>query len=208
MATISTARRRAAHLGPERRRPQVLDAALAVFAERGYEGASMEAIAERAGVSKPVVYDCYAAKDELFRALLEREEQRLLEEIAEHLPERPGEDPGQTLVACLTAFLSAVAASPDAYRVILGAGSASAIARRIERGRALQVDAVTALVGRWLLEIGADEVDDARLAAYLLVGLAEGAVRALLAEPERFSPETVATAITRLEGVWAGGSPA
>src|SRR4051794_29826353 len=74
----ATHRKRAAHLGPERRRPQVLDAALELFLERGYEGTSMEAVAGAAGVTKPVVYACFAGKDELFRALLRREEERIL----------------------------------------------------------------------------------------------------------------------------------
>jgi AcrR family transcriptional regulator len=71
-------RRRATHLGPERRRPQVLDAALELFLKRGYEGTSMQAVADQAGVTKPVVYACYSSKDALFRALLEREENRIL----------------------------------------------------------------------------------------------------------------------------------
>ena len=77
-------RKRAAHLGPERRRPEVLDAALELFLEHGYDGTSMQAVADEAGVTKPVVYACFAGKDELFRALLAREEQRIL-----------GRDPGR-----------------------------------------------------------------------------------------------------------------
>src|SRR5881275_911507 len=79
-------RQRAAHLGPERRRPLVLDAAFGLFVERGYEGTSMEAIAAAAGVTKPVVYDCFASKEELFAALLRREESRVLGQIAAALP--------------------------------------------------------------------------------------------------------------------------
>ena len=73
---------RAAHLGPERRRPMVLDAAFELFLEHGYDGTSMEAVARATGVSKPVVYACYPSKDELFKALLRREEERVLGEIA------------------------------------------------------------------------------------------------------------------------------
>ena len=40
----------------------ILDAAFAMFIERGYEGSSMDAIARKAGVTKPVIYDCYASK--------------------------------------------------------------------------------------------------------------------------------------------------
>ena len=74
MSSRSDRRERAQHLGPERRRPMVLDAALRLFTAAGYQGTSMEAIAEAAGVTKPVVYECYPSKAELFRALLERAE--------------------------------------------------------------------------------------------------------------------------------------
>src|ERR1700757_3387114 len=84
---------RAAHLGPHRRRPAILDAALEMVRERGYDGASMAEIARRAGVSKPVVYACFASKQDLFRSLLEREQGRLLGEIAAALPARPGAEP-------------------------------------------------------------------------------------------------------------------
>src|SRR5919108_5617565 len=80
-------RRRAAHLGPERRRPLVLDAAFDLFLAHGYEGTSMDAIARAAGVTKPVVYACYPSKEELFKALLRREETRVLGEIQGILPE-------------------------------------------------------------------------------------------------------------------------
>ena len=68
--TLRAPGRRAAHLGPERRRPMVLDAAFELFLEHGYEGTSMEAIARATGVTKPVVYACYPSKEELFKALL------------------------------------------------------------------------------------------------------------------------------------------
>ena len=78
--TETRRRKRAAHLGPERRRPLVLDAAHDLFLRNGFEGTSMDAIAAAAGVSKPVVYDCFASKDELFTAMLDREEERVLRE--------------------------------------------------------------------------------------------------------------------------------
>ena len=91
-------RKRAAHLGPERRRPEVLDAALKLFLERGYQGTSMEAIARAAGVTKPVVYACFPGKDELFRALLAREEERILGEIQAAFQGNDFGDPEQTLI--------------------------------------------------------------------------------------------------------------
>src|ERR671925_1626291 len=91
-------RKRAAHLGPERRRPEVLDAALQLFLEYGYDGTSMQQIGDRAGVTKPVVYACFPAKDELFRALLAREEERILSEIQAAFAQGQPSDPEQTLV--------------------------------------------------------------------------------------------------------------
>ncbi len=101
-------RKRAAHLGPERRRPQVLDAALDLFLEHGYEGTSMEAVARAAGVTKPVVYACFAGKDELFRALLRREEERILAEIESAFEGSDLNDPETTLIDGFTGFLRAV----------------------------------------------------------------------------------------------------
>lgn len=179
----------------------ILDAAFAVFLERGYEGASMEAIAREAGVTKPVVYDCYASKQELFTALLAREEQRILGQIAAALPARADEDIERTLADGLTAFLRAVSDSPAAYRVIfLGAGGGNAaIAERVQRGRAAQVDAIAMLAQAWLAARGADDPEQtARLIAHALVGAAEAAARAVLAEPERFQPDTIGPMLARL----------
>jgi AcrR family transcriptional regulator len=202
-AASPSRRERAAHLGPERRRPLVLDAALGLFLERGFDKTSMEAIAEAAGVTKPVVYACFPGKAELFEALLRREEERVLGEIQEALS-AAGDlgDPEEVLVEGLTAFLSAIAGSPDSYRVIfLGEGGVSAgVARRVRRGREMQVDAVAALARGWLngrrLEMDVDAA--ARLLAYEVVGLAESGARALLSEPETWSPETLGPALGRL----------
>jgi AcrR family transcriptional regulator len=59
---------------------------LEVYVERGYKGTSMQAVADAAGVTKPVVYECYPNKDELLLALLDREEQRLMKAIFKSLP--------------------------------------------------------------------------------------------------------------------------
>jgi AcrR family transcriptional regulator len=190
---------RAAHLGPERRRPMVLDTAFELFLERGYDGTSMEAIARALGVSKPVVYACYPSKEELFKALLRREEERVLAQIAAALPDAPEGDLEATLVEGFTGFLRAVAASPRAYRVIfLGEGANAAVARRIQRGRERQVEAV-AMLARPLLGDGPSEELDrsARLLGHLTVGLAEAGARALLSE-SGWTPETLGTTLGRM----------
>ncbi len=202
-------RRRAAHLGPERRRPLVLDAAFDLFLERGYEGTSMDAIAEAAGVTKPVVYDCFAGKEELFEALLEREERRVLAEIQQSLPaDAEVEDPEPLLRDGFTAFLGAVAASPDAYRIIfLGEGATAALAQRIQRARRDQTEAVAALARVWLE--GRDTETDldaaARLFATMVVGLAESGARAMLTDPQIWDPETLGRLLARMAAQGRGG---
>src|SRR3954462_5131299 len=99
---IKLKRKRAAHLGPERRRPEVLDAALKLFLKSGYDGTSMQAVADQAGVTKPVVYACFDSKDDLFRALLAREEERILAEIQGAFEDADLSDPKTTLVEGLT----------------------------------------------------------------------------------------------------------
>jgi AcrR family transcriptional regulator len=197
-------RARAAHLGPERRRPLVLDSAFELFLERGYEGTSMAAIADAAGVTKPVVYDCYPSKEELFSALLAREEERVLADIAEAIASalEEGGDLEQTLVRALTAFLSGVARSPDAYRIVfLGEGGANAaVARRAQRGRERQVEAIAALARPQLGGLAVDDELDARarLIGHVSVGLAEAGARAMLSDPERWTPEELGESLGRL----------
>ena len=133
-------RKRAAHLGPERRRPDLLDAALRLFLERGYDGTSMQAVADDAGVTKPVVYAAFDGKDALFRALLAREEERILAEIQGAFANADLTDPETTLTDGFTGFLRAVDESPKVYQLIfLGEGGGNAaVARRIQRGRRLR----------------------------------------------------------------------
>src|SRR5215204_964901 len=140
-APAETTRKRAAHLGPERRRPEVLDAALKLFLESGYDGTSMQAVADEAGVTKPVVYACFDSKDELFRALLAREEERIVGEIQGAFANADLSDPETTLIEGFTGFLRAVGDSPEVYRLIfLGEGGGNAaVAQRIQRGREQQV---------------------------------------------------------------------
>jgi AcrR family transcriptional regulator len=198
------ARKRAQHLGPERRRPQILDAALELFLENGYEGTSMQTVASASGVSKPVIYAAFDSKDALFRALLEREEQRILSDISEGFAGVDLEDPEKTLVDGFTAFLGAVAASPDVYRLIFfqeGGGNA-AVAERIEAGRTAQVQALATLARAWLEARHPDGTEDLdRLAALLgqiLVGLAEAGARTLLGDPEGWTPEALGKTLGRL----------
>jgi AcrR family transcriptional regulator len=199
-------RKRAAHLGPERRRPEVLDGALDLFLERGYEGASMQAVADRAGVTKPVVYACFPSKEKLFRALLRREEERILGEIQAAFGEADLADPERTLTGGFTAFLRAAAASPDVYRLIFlqEGGGNMAVARRIQRGRAAQVDALSLLARGWLeRDTGAKRTEGeldatARLLGNAIAGLAEAGARLLLSGVDDWTAESLGRELGKL----------
>ena len=156
----------------------------------------MEAVAEAAGVTKPVVYACYPGKAELFEALLRREEERCSARSARRCPPpATSTTPRRCSSEGFTAFLRAVAESPDAYRVIFLAegGVNAAVARRVRRGREMQVDAVASLARGWLegreTEIDVDAA--ARLVGHSVVALAESGARALLSEPESWTPESL-----------------
>jgi AcrR family transcriptional regulator len=198
-------RKRAEHLGPERRRPLLLDAALALFLEHGYDGTSMQAVADRAGVTKPVVYSAFESKDRLFRSLLAREEERILTEIGAAFEDTDLSDPERAMTDGFTGFLRAVDASPDFYRLIFlqeGGGNA-AVAGRFQRGRQRQVEALTALARSWLTmgEGKAKEAEADRLAHLLgesLVALGEAGARTLLGDPKAWTPESLGETLGRL----------
>jgi AcrR family transcriptional regulator len=77
----------------ESSRERLLEAAAKVFAERGYQAASIDEIAAAAGLSKGAVYWNFSSKDELFHALLEERIDRQLEETAEILRSAPTDRP-------------------------------------------------------------------------------------------------------------------
>jgi AcrR family transcriptional regulator len=98
------------------RREVIVQAATQVFAERGYRGASIDAIARRAGVSAPVIYDHFASKQDLHRGLLERHYAELRQIWHEQLA---GDEPAETRIArAFDAWFAYVQAHPYAWRML------------------------------------------------------------------------------------------
>src|SRR4051794_25930185 len=120
MATAPAKRRYAPRLPPEERREQLLDAAMGLIIDEGYGGVSMEGIARRAEVTKPVVYDQFGTLGGLLRALLEREESRAMGQLAQVVPALPADaDPDELLADRFGAFLRIVVENADTWRLIL-----------------------------------------------------------------------------------------
>lgn len=197
-------RRYAPRLPPEQRREQLLDAALSLIAENGYESVSMEGIAREAGVTKPVLYDLFGTLADLLDALLEREEERALLQLAELMPS-PSEDadPARVLVDGLDAFLRAIETRPDAWRVSLMPVEAmpGVVRRKVVRDRTRIARQLESIV-RWGVERLEVPISDVELLVETIIVLANEAGRQHLADPERYPRERF-TAFTAslLEGV-------
>lgn len=117
------------------RRELILQAAVAQFAERGYHAASMDGIAAAAGISKAVVYDHFASKQELYTVLLEKVRAEVDAAVAAAVA--PVEEGGEAQVrAAMEAFFRFVEDHPQACRLLFlevqSAEEAARIVRRID----------------------------------------------------------------------------
>jgi AcrR family transcriptional regulator len=98
------------------RREQLLDVGRSLFAERGYDGASVEEIALRAGVSKPVVYEHFGGKEGLYAVVVHREVERLLTSFTGALSAR---SPKRLLEQATLALLTYVEDETDGFRILV-----------------------------------------------------------------------------------------
>jgi AcrR family transcriptional regulator len=113
-------RKYAPRLPRDQRREQLLDAALAVLAGCGLHELSMEAVAEAAGVGKPVLYTAFGTRGELVDALLHREHQRGLEQVRAAMPDDLTVlGPTKAYASTVRAFLAAALDNPARWRLIL-----------------------------------------------------------------------------------------
>jgi AcrR family transcriptional regulator len=182
MAPIPGTRRRAPRLPIEVRREQVLDAALRIICARGYGAANMEAIARETGVAKTVVYEAYGGRGALLRALLEREERRILATLATDPP--PRGSPRDVLLAWVERGLRAVRESPDEWRLLLAPAveTPELVREHVDAGR----EVVLEHLRRLLRPLGPPDLE---LSARAVLAVAERAALDVLEDPETFTPE-------------------
>src|SRR5437763_7319464 len=98
------------------RREQLLDVGRTLFADKGFDGTSVEEIAEKAGVSKPVVYEHFGGKEGLYAVVVDREEHRLLDRVTESLS---GDHPRVLLEQAAGALLSYIETETDGFRILV-----------------------------------------------------------------------------------------
>src|ERR671929_1294792 len=89
-----TTRRNGRRMTGKERREQLVDIGRVLFAERGFDATSVEEIAAKAGVSKPVVYEHFGGKEGLYAVVVDRETGQLLDRITDSLV---GDDPRELL---------------------------------------------------------------------------------------------------------------
>jgi AcrR family transcriptional regulator len=97
------------------RRAQLIDVGRAVFAKRGYEGASMEEIADRAKVSKPIVYEHFGGKEGLYAVVVDREMDYVVRRIVEAIATGSARE---RVEQASLAFLNYVKDHPDGFAVL------------------------------------------------------------------------------------------
>jgi AcrR family transcriptional regulator len=102
--------------GPQRRE-QLLEVGRKLFAEKGFEGTSVEEIAAKAGVSKPVVYEHFGGKEGLYAVVVDREIRTLLDGITDAL--RAEATSRGLLEAAALALLDYVECSTDGFRILV-----------------------------------------------------------------------------------------
>lgn len=170
---------RGARLTRSARRAQLLDAALDVFADQGYHAAAMDEIAERAGVSKPVLYQHFPGKLELYRALLTTHTDVLVATVATALA--ASSDNEERVRGAVAAYFQVVAGDGRAHRLIFSADlrSEPEVAVLVDGAARRCIDIITDAV---TVDSGLDRAR-ARLLAVGLVGLSRIAAQYWLADP-------------------------
>lgn len=164
------------------RREQLLDAAKAVVAEDGFHGVSIEAVARRAGITRPIVYRHFEDLGALLDALVERETVRALAQLRQFMPRELGGDPREALLASLGGYLQAVESDPFTWRLMLvpPEGAPGLLGERIAAGRAAVI-----------AQLGAIGSPDPELTARALSAVADEAARLLLSDPARYPAQRV-----------------
>lgn len=176
----------------EQRREQLLDVTKQLVGERGgFHGVSIEAIARRAGITRPVVYGHFKDLDELLEAMLDRESARALGQLAAVLPRQwaSGADAREGLLAGLRGYLETVSADPVTWRLVLmpPEGAPQALRDRITQGREAIIAALAEMVRPGISPDNPSP--DPALTARLLSAISDEGARLTLTDPDEYPIE-------------------
>ena len=161
----------------ELRERQLIGLAEQLFAERGYRGTSMEELASRAGVTKPMVYELFGSKDGVFRACVDRAVGQMARSVAEAV--RAEAEPEARVRAGGLAFLRFAADNRVAWDLMSMGGQFAQQAVDIRRGQA-------ELIHELMLELAPEGVDERELeaAAWAVTAAYEGLAHWMWEHPD------------------------
>lgn len=180
------------------RRTQLLAAAREIFVAQGYHAAAMDDIADRAGVSKPVLYQHFPGKLELYLALLDESAADLAECLRAALSST--DDNSHRVAASIAAYFDFVDREGEAFRLVFETDLRNEPAVRERLGRNLQaaVDAIAETIAK---DTGAGP-EEAQLLSIGLAGLAEVSARWWLTSANRVPKEEAVRLLAAL--AWRG----
>ena len=195
------AQNRGARLPRNARRAQLLAAAQDIFAANGYHAAAMDEIAERAGVSKPVLYQHFPGKLELYLALLETHVDELVRRVTDAMESTT--DNKVRVRNAVAAYFDFVDGESQAFRLVFESDlrGEPVVQGAVERANEASVRAITATI---TADAGLDETR-ARLLAVGLVGVSQVAARAWLADKRPVPKEEAVALISTLAWKGIGG---
>jgi AcrR family transcriptional regulator len=177
------------------RERQMLAVAQSVFAERGFRAASVDAIAEGAEISKPMLYAYFGSKEGLYRACMQRSGSALADALDEAAAS--ASEPDQRLWAGLLAFFTFVEQEPEAWAILAGEPGAGGGALAVDGAEARRKIAAT--VSGLLRDAAAHEgADEAALAATEPLGLALVGAAESLSRWWQEHPDQPVEAVARL----------
>ena len=190
--------RTAPRMPREARRAQLIDAARSVFVAQGYHAAAMDDIADRAGVSKPVLYQHFPGKLELYLALLEISGEQLVDAVRRALASTS--DNRERVHAAVGAYFEFVNDADGAYRLVFESDLTNEPQVR-DRVEAVE-DSCTVMIARVITEDTGLTDDEATLLAIGISGTAETAARRWLREGKVIPIGHAVALVNRL--VWRG----
>lgn len=171
-------RPRGGRLPRRERRVQLMSAAMEVFVAQGYHAAAMDDIAERAGVSKPVLYQHFPGKLDLYLALVDSACDTVIDDCRTALDSTS--DNKERVRAAMGAFYDIVASESGAYRLVFESDLTS------EDQVRHHLDRVTTECARMIAEVISEDTslpeEASRLLAVSLVGMAQVSARFWLSE--------------------------
>ncbi len=198
MTSTSDPTLRGTRLPRSERRAQLLDAAREVFVERGYHAAAMDEIAVRAGVSKPVLYQHFPGKLDLYLALLDISIDEFVASVVKALDST--HDNKKRVAAAMETFFAFVGGEGDTFRLLFENDLTNAEA---VRGR---LDALTRRCAQAIAPVIAEDTglstEESQLLAAGMVGMAQVAARFWLASDGSL-PRSDATSLITTLG-WRG----